>query len=391
MCDGSMRDERAGPNVGTLGNMNRLKLISERDIGMKKWISIITTIVLMAGAGYWVYEKYKPQPEAPVEIPPPITFDVTQETMTQTIQVKGKSVYTEQTDVFAPYTSNIKQWHVKNGEQVKKGDVLFTLDTSALQTEVSQMQSDLDKARLDVEMNQISIDQAGMTETLGVTEEERKKAFADRESKRLANELSRKALVLKEQEIRKKQDVMSKAVVYAATTGIFQLNEQDNKTRAVTEGQLIGSITNTGKMKFNTIVGEEEMFKLKEGMPVQVRMSAQKDLKFTGKVSKVSKFARKSTDTDLKQASQFDVVIDLKPDARMYGGVSLEGDIETMRKDKVTAVSSLAIMRDQPEPYVLLDKGNGQTEQQAVKTGMESGDKTEVVSGLKPGDVVVIP
>ncbi|MEK3827234.1 MULTISPECIES: efflux RND transporter periplasmic adaptor subunit [Paenibacillus] len=358
---------------------------------MKKWISIITTIVLMAGAGYWVYEKYKPQPEAPVETPPPITFDVTQETMTQTIQVKGKSVYTEQTDVFAPYASNIKQWHVKNGEQVKKGDVLFTLDTSALQTEVSQMQSDLDKARLDVEMNQISIDQAGMTETLGVTEEERKKAFADRESKRLANELSQKALVLKEQEIRKKQDVMSKAVVHATTTGIFQLNEQDNKTRAVTEGQLIGSITNTGKMKFNTIVGEEEMFKLKEGMPVQVRMSAQKDLKFTGKVSKVSKFARKSTDTDLKQASQFDVVIDLKPDARMYGGVSLEGDIETMRKDKVTAVSSLAIMRDQPEPYVLLDKGNGQTEQQAVKTGMESGDKTEVVSGLKPGDVVVIP
>ncbi len=376
---------------GTFEDMNRIKLFSGRELSMKKWISIITTIVLMAGAGYWVYEKYKPQPEAPVETPPPITFDVTQETMTQTIQVKGKSVYTEQTDVFAPYASNIKQWHVKNGEQVKKGDVLFTLDTSALQTEVSQMQSDLDKARLDVEMNQISIDQAGMTETLGVTEEERKKAFADRESKRLANELSQKALVLKEQEIRKKQDVMSKAVVHAATTGIFQLNEQDNKTRAVTEGQLIGSITNTGKMKFNTIVGEEEMFKLKEGMPVQVRMSAQKDLKFTGKVSKVSKFARKSTDTDLKQASQFDVVIDLKPDARMYGGVSLEGDIETMRKDKVTAVSSLAIMRDQPEPYVLVDKGNGQTEQQAVKTGMESGDKTEVVSGLKPGDVVVIP
>lgn len=88
---------------------------------MKKWIGIIITIVLMAGAGYWAYEKYKPQPEAPMEVPPPITFDVTQETMTQTILVKGKSVYTEQADVFAPYASSIKQWHVKNGDQVKKG------------------------------------------------------------------------------------------------------------------------------------------------------------------------------------------------------------------------------------------------------------------------------
>ncbi|MDR6725580.1 RND family efflux transporter MFP subunit [Paenibacillus amylolyticus] len=358
---------------------------------MKKWIKIIITIVLLAGVGYWLYEKYKPKPELPVEIPPPITFDVTQETMTQTIQVKGKSVYTDQTDVFAPYASSIKQWHVKSGDQVKKGDILFTLDTTAQQTEVQQLESDLEKARLDYELNQVSVEQAGMTETLGVTEEERKKAFVEREGKRLTSELSQKALVLKEQEIQKKKEVMSKAVVYASASGIFQMNDEDSKTRAVTEGQVIGSITNTSKLKFMTIVGEEEMFRLKVGMPVQVRMTAQKDLEFTGKVSKVSKFARKSTDTDLKQASQFDVVIDLKPDAKMFGGVSLEGDIETTRKDKATVVSSIAVMRDQTEPYVLLDKGNGQTEPLTIKAGMESGDKTEVLSGLKPGDVVVIP
>ncbi|WKL00122.1 biotin/lipoyl-binding protein [Paenibacillus amylolyticus] len=100
--------------------------------------------------------------------------------MTQTIQVKGKSVYTDQTDIFAPYASNIKQWHVKSGEQVSKGDILFTLDTSTLQTEVEQLQSDLEKAQLENKVNQVSLDQANMSESLGVTEEERKKAFADR-------------------------------------------------------------------------------------------------------------------------------------------------------------------------------------------------------------------
>ncbi|MCG7381733.1 biotin/lipoyl-binding protein [Paenibacillus sp. ACRRY] len=358
---------------------------------MRKWITIIIMVVILAGLGYWLYETYKPKPEAPVEIPPPITFDVTQETIKQTIQVKGKSVYTEETDVFAPFASNIKKWHVKNGDQVSKGDVLFTLDTSVLQTEIEQLMSELEKAKLDAEINQISINQAEMSESLGVTEEERKKLFVEREGKRLTNELNEKALSLKEQEIQKKQEMITKSVAYAAASGIFQMNEEDLKTRAVTDGQRIGYITNTSKLKFMTIVGEEEMLRLKVGMPVQVRMSAQKELKFVGKVSKVSKFARKNSEMDLKQASQFDVVIDLKPDSRMFGGVSLEGDIEIMRKDKATVLSSLAIMRDQTTPYVLLDKGNGLTEQLPIQTGLESGDKTEVLGGLKPGDVVVLP
>lgn len=358
---------------------------------MKKWINVIVTVAIMAGAGYWLYEKYKPQPEAPIEVPPPITFEVTQQTMTQTIQVKGKSVYTDQTDVFAPYAASIKQWNVKNGQQVNKGDVLFTLDTSSLQTEVQQLQSDLEKAKLEIEINQVTMDQADISAPLGVTEEERKKAFADRESRRMTNELNQKAIALKEQDIQKKQEVIGKATVYAPASGIFQLNESDTKTRMVSEGQSVGSITNTSKLQFMAVIGEEEMFTLKPGMPVKVRMTANKEPEFTGKVSKVSKFARKGSDADLKQASQFDIVIDLKPDARIYGGVSLEGEIETARKDKATVVSSLAIMRDQAEPYVLLDKGNGQTEPRTVKTGMESGDQTEVISGLKPGDIVVLP
>lgn len=141
----------------------------------EKWINVIVTVAIMAGAGYWLYEKYKPQPEAPIEVPPPITFEVTRQTMTQTIQVKGKSVYTDQTDVFAPYAASIKQWNVKNGQQVKKGDVLFTLDTSTLQTEVQQLQSDLEKAKLEIEINQVTMDQADMSASLGVTEEERKR------------------------------------------------------------------------------------------------------------------------------------------------------------------------------------------------------------------------
>lgn len=40
--------------------------------------------------------------------------------------------------------------------------------------------------------------------------------------------------------------------------------------------------------------------------------------------------------------------------------------------------------------YVMLDKGNEQYVRQEIKVGLETTDKTEVISGLKPGDKVVI-
>lgn len=358
---------------------------------MKKWIAIAAAALLLAGGAYLLYEKLKPEPELVMEEIPPITFEVTQETMTQTVQVKGKSMYTDTNDISAPYAAKIKKWDVKDGQQVNKGDVLFTLETSALQNELEQLESDIEKSKVDHEISKVGLEQDALGDTLGGSEEERKKAFVDKEGKRLANELSLKAITIKEDELQRKREIMNKAVVHAPAAGIFQLAEVENRTSMVTEGQVVGSVTNTSKIQFKAIVGEEEMFRLKEGMPVNVRMSAQKELAFTGKVSKVSKFARKASEADLKQASQFDIVIDLAADPKLYGGVSLEGDIETLRKENIIAVSSLAVMRDQEEPYVLIDRGNGQTEQQTVQTGIESGDKTEIISGLKVGDIVVLP
>lgn len=38
----------------------------------------------------------------------------------------------------------------------------------------------------------------------------------------------------------------------------------------------------------------------------------------------------------------------------------------------------------------MLDKGDGQYERKDIEVGLETTDKTEVLSGLKVGDVVVL-
>lgn len=78
-----------------------------------------------------------------------ISFPVTQETITSTVQVKGKSQYQEETLVYAPYASKVTAWKVENAGQVKKGDVLFTLDQSTLQNEIATTEAAIRKAQLE--------------------------------------------------------------------------------------------------------------------------------------------------------------------------------------------------------------------------------------------------
>jgi len=357
---------------------------------MKTWIKGILAIAILAGAGYWIYQKYKPEPELPVEAPAPITFQVTQATLAQKVQVKGKSAYAEQTEVFAPFSAKIREWRVKNGQQVQKGDLLFTLDTQTLQSEAKQLESEIEKTRVELDLNKLTLNAAEDTEPPGATEEERKKAYADRETKRQAQTLNEKALALKMKELQAKKAIIGNAAVHAGAAGVFVLYDTENKTRMASEGQVLGAIVNTDKLQFLASISEADMFLVKPGMSVSVKATGNPDLKLSGKVSQISKFAQKGVNTDPKLPSQFDMVIDLEPSPGLIGGLSLEGTIETLRKENVIAVPSLGILRDKDTPYVMLDKGNGQPEKRVIRTGLEVDDLTEVLDGLKPGDAVLI-
>lgn len=160
----------------------------------------------------------------------------------------------------------------------------------------------------------------------------------------------------------------------------------------MTDNQYIGKIVDMNKLEFIALVGEQDVFRIKTGMKVDVKMTAIKDLKLSGEVTKVAKFAKTASGQNATTSSvpQFEVVITLQPDEHLIGGLSLNGEIETVRKENATVVSSIAVMHEGDLSYVMLDKGDGQYERKDIEVGLETTDKTEVLSGLKVGDVVVL-
>ncbi|ASA26241.1 efflux transporter periplasmic adaptor subunit [Paenibacillus donghaensis] len=361
---------------------------------MKRIIKWVIIIAIIAAAGYLLYAKVfnkaeEVVSEVPMEV---ITFPVTQETITQSLQVKGTSKYEHETLVYAPFASKVTNWKVKNGDQVKKGDLLYTLDTSTLKNEIATQEATIRKAKLEAELNSFVSQQNEETITVGVSEAERLKSLAAQETGRISEDLNKVNADVQAREIAEKKKKIQSAIFQAPSSGIFLFESNSEPPQLVTDNQYIGKIVNLNKLEFIALVGEQELFRIKAGMKVTVKMTASKDAKLSGIVEKISKFATatSSKETASTQPPQFEVVISLESNELLIGGLSLNGEIETIRKENVTVLSNIAVIHEGDLSYVMLDKGNGKIERKEIKIGLETTDKVEVLSGLKAGDTVVL-
>ena len=360
---------------------------------MKKRIKWIAIGLVLIGISFALYSISQPTKAMdPMDASQAITFEVTTETLVNTIEVKGKSLYEQETFVYAPFSSKVTSWNVEDGQQVKEGDVLFKLDQTALQNEISQEEAALRKADLEANLKayMAELDEEGMS--FGTTTEtERKRALATKEIDRLTQELNDVTKSIQRKMLAEKQTLLEKSEYRSPAAGIFLYDTASKRPQAVGDNQYIGKIVDLGKLQFIALVGEQDVFRIKPDMPVQVKMNAMKDLQLSGKVMSVSKFAKTGTDqNNIDQAAQFEVVIALEPNEYLIAGLSLSGQIEIERKQNVTAVPTIAVMREKDSYYVMLDKGNGQFERRDIKIGMETPEKTEVLEGLKQGDTVAL-
>lgn len=359
---------------------------------MKKRIKWLVIGLVLVGISYVLYSASRPaKPMDSMEDSQAITFEVTTETLVNTVEVKGKSLYEQETFVYAPFSSKVMSWNVEDGQQVKKGDILFKLDQTALKNEISQEEAALRKADLEAKLKayMAELDEEGMT--IGTTEIERKRVLATKEIDRLTQELNDVTKSIQRKTLAEKQTLLGKSEYRSPAAGIFLYDTASKRPQAVGDNQYIGKIVDLSKLQFIALVGEQDVFRIKPDMQVQVKMNAMKELKLSGKVLRVSKFAKTGTDqNNIDQAAQFEVAIALEPNEYLIAGLSLNGQIETERKENVTVVPTIAVMREKDSYYVMADKGNGQFERRDIKVGMETPEKTEVLEGLKKGDTVVL-
>ncbi|MBH5320212.1 efflux RND transporter periplasmic adaptor subunit [Paenibacillus sp. GSMTC-2017] len=359
---------------------------------MKKKIKWIVICIVLAGISFFLYNMANPNRlPAPVVNEGAITFDVTKETIVSSVEVKGKSNYELEQLVYAPYGAKVEKWYVKNGQKIEKGQTLFELDRTLLQDQIAQEEATIKKVALEEKLSKLASATGSAEVTIEMTEDERKRAFAKREADKVQAQLNSVMSEVQKKELDRKRKKIEEARFTAPMTGIFLFDVANKVPQIVDDQQYIGKVVDLNKLQMIVFVGENDVFRIKEGMSVAVQMNAMKEVPLKGKVMSVSKFAKATTDqTNADQAAQFEVVISLEASEHLIAGLSLKGDIEISRKEDVVVVPTIAILREQDKHYVMLDKGNGVYERKDIEIGQETPDKTEVVKGLQVGDKVVL-
>jgi membrane fusion protein (multidrug efflux system) len=148
-------------------------------------------------------------------------------------------------------------------------------------------------------------------------------------------------------------------------------------------GTPIFTIADTSVMLAKATVGEGQITQVKLGDPAQVLVEALSDQPFTGKITKIVPAASVPARTFTLEVS-----IDNSQDTLLSG---LTAKVMAKGKERTNALvvpeSALVLFEDQQTVFVL---ANDQVVQRKLRLGYIGNGWAEVLSGLNPGDLIVV-
>jgi HlyD family secretion protein len=125
--------------------------------------------------------------------------------------------------------------------------------------------------------------------------------------------------------------------------------------------------------------------KLKSGQPARITLDALPGQSFPGKVRRIAPYV---TEVE-KQARTVDLEVTFEeiPKNALLVGYSADVEVIIQRRENVLRVPTQAIRQNDK---VLLVGGDNRLEERTVETGLANWAFTEVISGLKEGDLILL-
>jgi len=315
---------------------------------------------------------------------------VTKQTLVAQLNVTGILDAENKSVVTSPLPGTVANMAVKEGSEVKKGDVLFTLDQKDLLVQLAQAQFGMDKARAAAEQAKIAYDnaqtaydrslrlyQAGALsqQQLEQVQMQRDVAKSQYDTALLVGLPSAQAGVQAVQLSLAKTTVMSPIDGVVAACSIAA---GDN----VGPGVPLLTVVSARTLTLTGTVPEEALTNLHAGQSAQVSVDSFPGATFPARIALISP-------ESIPTGQMFPVRLTLgNADPRLKPGMTASASIQ-VELDGTLALPNGAVFHRDGQDCVYVIR-NGQAFKQAVDTGLKNERFTQVVSGLKEGDQVVI-
>jgi multidrug efflux system membrane fusion protein len=358
---------------------------------MKRLLSAALLIALL-GSGYYfrglVFDK---ETDAGSVRPPasqPVVADVAVE-MSAPIQVTAigsvQSIATVM--VKSRIDGQIAQVHFKEGQEVKEGDLLFTLDDRALRAQLAQSEAALERDRASLQRAKLEVTRQSGLATRGVASAQK---FEDVET----------SLAVLEATVRAAEAAVENARVNLNYATILAQISGRTGSIALKKGNLVKATEMSSQIPLVTIsqlrpiyvtftVPEGRLSELRaaeaEGsLPVVVTIPSQPQTPITGTLAFIDNQVDVATGAITLKA-EF-----ANDDTRLWPGQFVNVTLTLGVQANAVAVPSAAIQIGQNGPYVFVIREDSTVELRLVRVDRTINGRTVIAEGLAAGDRVVV-
>lgn len=224
-----------------------------------------------------------------------------------------------------------------------------------------------------------------------VSEQEFEAARKRYDEARLQLEMARERLALLEEGQVTIADTRIETVVTSPIDGYIlektiEIGDPVVPLSSYMEGTVLMTMADMSNLIFRGTVDEIDVGRLREGMPVEIKIGALPDVRVQGVLHRISLKAKKQ-----ENATTFPVEIRLTETSgvTLRAGYSANAEIIIEQREKVLSVPERVVHFDDGEAWVTVDLGNGTTEKRTVRTGLSDAIHVEILEGLAEGERVL--
>ncbi len=263
-------------------------------------------------------------------------------------------------------SGQVKTIHVHEGDYVKKGQLLVSLNSDIIESNIKELETNLELAK-----------------TLYQKQEELWKQQIGSEIQYLEAKNKKESL---ESKLNSLYIQLAKSKIKAPITGIVDLINVKEGELAMPGAQII-QMVNISTFYVNADISEKFISVIKKGSPLKVSFPSFPDWKIDTKVYRIGSVINQSNRTFRVQAKIYNKNNMLKPN--MLAKITFL-DFEV---DKALVVPSIIIKKDFKGSYLYIvakdDKGYI-AQKKYVKTSLSNDEGTMITEGIKQGDKVIV-
>ena len=349
--------------------------------------------------------------------------------LAKSVVATGKIEPITKVEIKSKASGIVKKLYVDYGDKIKKGQMLAELDRDEIQARVDQARAqleassaslsgtraDLERAKVDAEGPDVPMLKRAYDRAKGMAKEGVVSASAlDDAEKNYVMSVNKQNVSKAQLQVLQAKIGQAEGQVAQDRANLKQLEEQLSYTtiespidgivlsRDVEIGDAVSSILvlgssatlvmtlgDTSEVYVKGKVDESDIGKVYLGQPARIKVESFKDKTFTGKVTKISPMG-----VEKDNVTTFEVRVSINnPEGVLKAMMTANAEIILEEHKNVLQIPEGSIIYDKdkkasvevPEP-----KAKEGKKKVAVNIGISNGAKTELLSGLKEGDQVVL-